>query len=244
MNKIFYLGVCILLKCLFFILKFVYDSFKSLVKMAPKLKLTYFDIPGRAEVTRLMLHYGNVEFEDSRVYVEYVDFIVISPDFVRMRESGALPFQQLPLFQIDDTVLAQSEAIERWAARYVGLLPQDPLHAAQVDMTICALREVLDLTLDIKWQAKDEEHKQALNKNFMEQTLPRIFNGIEKYAGSTFLHGDEPTYADISLFAIVKTVLGPMLDTFDLSVFPKLQSSIENVGKLPTLAEYLKRYNN
>ena len=200
--------------------------------MAPKLKLTYFDLPARGEVTRLILHYGNVEFEDCRAK---------SPEFAQLRESGALPFQQLPLFQIDDTVLVQSEAIERWAARYVGLLPQDPLQAAQVDMTICALREVLDVALDVKYHSKDKEHKQALTKK-LEQTMLKIFGGIEKYAGSTFLHGDEPTYADITLFAIVETILRQTVDNLDLSAFPKLQNSIEKVGKLPTLAEYLKRY--
>lgn len=201
--------------------------------MAPKLKLTYFDLPARGEVTRLLLHYGNVEFEDFRAK---------SPDFRELRDSGALPFQQLPIFQIDDKVLAQSEAIERWAANYVGLLPQDPLHLAEMDMTICALREVLDLLLDIKYHSKDEEQKQEFTKKFLENIIPKFFGGIEKYAGSTFLHGDKPTYADIALFAIVETILRQTLDNVDLSAYPKLLNSIEKVGKLPTLAEYLKRY--
>ena len=32
--------------------------------MAPKIKLIYFDARGRAEMNRIMLTYGEVEFED------------------------------------------------------------------------------------------------------------------------------------------------------------------------------------
>ena len=32
--------------------------------MAPKIKLIYFDARGRAEMNRIMLTYGGVEFED------------------------------------------------------------------------------------------------------------------------------------------------------------------------------------
>lgn len=35
--------------------------------MSPPYKLTYFDIMGLAEPIRLLLSYGNLEFEDCRV---------------------------------------------------------------------------------------------------------------------------------------------------------------------------------
>ena len=35
--------------------------------MAPKVKLMYFDIRARAEIIRIMLNYGGIEFEDKRV---------------------------------------------------------------------------------------------------------------------------------------------------------------------------------
>ena len=34
--------------------------------MAPKIKLIYFNARGRAEMNRIMLNYGGIEFEDVR----------------------------------------------------------------------------------------------------------------------------------------------------------------------------------
>ena len=200
---------------------------------APKLKVTYFDGPGRAEVTRLLLHYGKVEFEDERLDKE---------GFGKLRETGVLPFQQLPVLHIDDTILAQSEAMESWAAHFVGLIPQDPLKAAQVQMTICALRDVSDAMVKIVFMTKDEEEKKTLKAKFLEETLPKIFGGIEKYATDGFLHGDQITYADIATFSLVERFLRPNFDNLSLEAYPKLAASVEKVGKLPALADYLKRY--
>ena len=35
--------------------------------MAPKVQLMYFDIRARAEIVRIMLNYGGIEFEDKRI---------------------------------------------------------------------------------------------------------------------------------------------------------------------------------
>ena len=37
------------------------------MRRMPKIKLTYFNIEGKAELIRLLLHAGNFEFEDFRV---------------------------------------------------------------------------------------------------------------------------------------------------------------------------------
>jgi len=41
--------------------------------MAPKVKLTYFNLRGRAELPRLLLAYGNIEYEDCRLTPGFVD---------------------------------------------------------------------------------------------------------------------------------------------------------------------------
>ena len=41
--------------------------------MAPKVKLMYFDLRARAEIIRIMLNYGGVEFEDKRIQPSWVE---------------------------------------------------------------------------------------------------------------------------------------------------------------------------
>eukprot|EP00951_Prasinocladus_malaysianus_P034501 scaffold348578_cov21-Prasinocladus_malaysianus.AAC.1 len=91
-----------------------------------KIVLTYFnDGKGRSELPRLCLKYGEVEFDDERIpYDEYK----------RRRAARVLPLGQLPVLEVDGTVIAQSCAIARWCAAHVGLLPSSPLLVAKVDM--------------------------------------------------------------------------------------------------------------
>ena len=153
-----------------------------------------------------------------------------------------MPFQQLPVLYIDDTILAQSEAMESWAARFVGLIPQDPLKAAQVQMTICALRDLMTPVIDIIFLTKDEQEKETKKTKFLDETVPKILGAIDKYATNAYIHGDEPTYADFAMFCMIERFLRPTFDKLNLDAYPKVASSVEKIGKLPALAAYLQRY--
>merc|ERR1711982_261013 len=48
-------------------------KFNFTTNMAPKVKLTYFNLRGRAEPTRMLLAYGGIEYEDCRVTPGFVD---------------------------------------------------------------------------------------------------------------------------------------------------------------------------
>ncbi|GFH29640.1 uncharacterized protein HaLaN_28333, partial [Haematococcus lacustris] len=82
--------------------------------MAPHIRLIYFDIPGKAELTRVLLNVGNVPFEDYTISRE--QWAELKP---------TMPYGQIPVLEVDGKQLAQSSAIERYAARLAGLYPQD-----------------------------------------------------------------------------------------------------------------------
>ena len=76
--------------------------------MAPKVKLTYFNLRGRAEPTRLLLAYGGIEYEDCRLVPGFVDpkeWMVLKPN---------TPYGSVPLLEWNGEVLAQSMAIARY----------------------------------------------------------------------------------------------------------------------------------
>ena len=74
----------------------------------PVIKFTYFDIEAKGELTRLLLHAGNFDFEDNRI--------------PRSEWPGELKkatmFGQLPMLCWDGIELAQSMAIVRLVVKY------------------------------------------------------------------------------------------------------------------------------
>lgn len=53
------------------------------------LRLTYFNLSGRAEATRLALSLGDVDFEDKRI--SFAEFPEVAP---------TTPFKQLPVIEV------------------------------------------------------------------------------------------------------------------------------------------------
>ena len=100
-----------------------------------KLTIIYPDVPfWRAEMSRLALFIGGIEFEDLRPSRE---------EIAKMRTEGIFPFGQFPVLQVDGKTIAQTGAIARYCGKLSGLYPTDNyFYAAKVD-------EVIDLATDI-----------------------------------------------------------------------------------------------
>merc|ERR1712071_460590 len=92
----------------------------------PPVKLYYFDIEGKGEGIRRALYYSKIPFIDVRLD---------RATFMKMKESGELPFGQLPALRTADGkhLLAQSAAIYRYIGKISSLYPEDLIEAAKVD---------------------------------------------------------------------------------------------------------------
>merc|ERR1712213_4471 len=76
----------------------------------PMVKLTYFDLEGRGELIRLLLHAGNIDFEDFRFgFGEWA------------KHKPNTPFGSVPVLHWDGEEMAQTMAIVRFVARKVGM---------------------------------------------------------------------------------------------------------------------------
>merc|ERR1711862_776828 len=187
---------------------------------------------GRAELSRLLFHYGQIAFEDERISHE---------EFTKRKDT--FPFKQLPVLQIDDDiVIAQSSAIVRYATELVGLTPKDPVLMAQVEMTLEALKDFGEAYVNMAFYTFDEKLKEEKKKKLVEQTLPLIFGKIEKYATENgVIHGDTLTAADFDAYYYIEYLLSPHFDTFQPSDYPKLQKVVTKVKNLPQLSAYLNK---
>ncbi|KAF4319144.1 hypothetical protein JM18_006159 [Phytophthora kernoviae] len=165
----------------------------------PKLKLTYFPFPGRAEPIRLALFMGGLAFEDERIGV----------DELNSRRSS-LPFNQLPVLEVDGEMVSQALAILRYVGTLSGLYsPSNIMEMLRIDEVFSLIDEFYS---SYTWNASYFEQypmKQLqLRTTLAEETLPKTLgfleNRVSRWGG---LHsvGDKLTVADLAIYSLLWT---------------------------------------
>ncbi|KAF0719927.1 Aste57867_683 [Aphanomyces stellatus] len=200
-------------KALLFSFNLQVDRTSSITMRFPTLKVTYFDMAGRAEMARLALVIGDVPFEDERLARE--DWMALKP---------TVPFKQLPLLTVDGQVLTQSSAISRYAAILGGVYPTtNPLDACRVD-EIVAYREDVFMTLLPTLFEQDANKKKAMREEQAATKLPEMFCLLEARLGVTssgpwFL--DSISQADLAVYTMVGVFKSGLLDGIPLDICDK-----------------------
>lgn len=213
-----------------------------------KLRLQYFDFPGRAEPARLAFTLGGIEFEDDRFPRE--KWTEIKP---------TTPFGQVPVLYRDGKPIAQSMNILRIAGREAGLYPDSVIE--DIDETIELVSD-----LDRAWSTvlyvslkpntvgysddfpKTEEGKakvKELRTNFVENVLPQHLQRFVDKLNTTgaFLCGDSPTIADCAFVPGIRRFQAGFIDHVPpscLDKFPVILAYLERFAQLPAIKTYSK----
>ncbi|TMW63438.1 hypothetical protein Poli38472_002379 [Pythium oligandrum] len=194
----------------------------------PKLKLIYFDLAVRGELTRLALTYGGIDFDDERI-----------PFSEWSGRKSSFPLGQLPAIELDGEVYVQSMAMARYAGRLSGLYPDDPLQALKVDMVIETVLEVLDTYVNTQFSTAEKDVQAKNTKQAVEVTFPRLFAFIEKSIGGKFVLGDGVCLADIFIFDVVTNAVTVRFPEFTLVPYPNVQAVVELIKATPCVSAYL-----
>eukprot|EP00802_Teleaulax_amphioxeia_P026956 Tamp_28151.p1 GENE.Tamp_28151~~Tamp_28151.p1 ORF type:complete len:260 (+),score=46.35 Tamp_28151:77-781(+) len=132
--------------------------------------LHYFDGRGRAEPIRWMLE------ETGTPYTENI--IRTREDMSRLRSSGKLLYNQVPMLEIDGLCIVQCEAILRYLARKNDMLGADLAESARVDMVHAATNDIRGSMLGVPFNPP--QARPAMLQQCLETTLPKYLAPIER----------------------------------------------------------------
>jgi glutathione S-transferase len=189
----------------------------------------------RAEIIRIILNYGGIPFEDFTFKFE------AWPEY-----KPKMPFGQVPVLEVDGEPLAQSTAIQRYAAKLAGLIPEDLFAAAKVDEAHALIAEMQDVIAPTN-AVKDPEAKIKARQEAIAGPLKEKLSKLASLltsAGGKFLTGDAPTYADIAAYKFMSGLVGGTMDGIPTDVFdeyPELKAFHKRVAELPPIK---KMYEN
>ena len=190
-------------------------------------KLHYTRSRGRAETTRWMLAINNIPFEN---------ILIDTPAKLKaLRATGKLPFDQMPLLEIDGRNLSQSSAMIRYLARRGGFYGDSDTDALWCDLIAGAVSDFAETGLKAMFQPTDEiaisEQQATFNK------FAPCFEMRLKENGTGFFVGARLSFADVILVESLSSYLEWIPNILESS--PLLKSLNETVLNQPGIKAYL-----
>ncbi|KAL3673701.1 hypothetical protein V7S43_001398 [Phytophthora oleae] len=200
-----------------------------------KLKLTYFPFPGRAEPIRLALFISGIPFEDERIGVDELN-----------RRRSTLPFNQLPVLDVNGVVVSQALAILRYVGTLGGLYsPSDIMEALRIDESFSLIDEFYS---SYAWNAsyfeKDPTKQMKLRSILAEETLPNTMRLLEERVSKwngRYSVGDRLTVADLAIYSLLWTFQSGRIAGVPTSVvapYTKLVNIYETVAAHSAVVEW------
>ncbi|CEP02483.1 Glutathione S-transferase [Plasmodiophora brassicae] len=203
---------------------------------SPSIKLTYFDMPGRAETIRLALHVAGVPYEFERVARD--QWPSLKPK---------TPFGGLPVMTIDGVQYAQTHALLRYVAAIGKMEPATPIDRLKVDQIIEANTDIVTALMP-SLREPDAQKKMAMRKELADTTLPPLLKGIDRALGQNatpgYTCGSTITIADISLWGLTQWFRSGMIDGIPKDLidgYPAIAKVVQTVGEHPKVAEWVKQ---
>ena len=209
-------------------------------------------IQGRGEFVRLALEYAAIPYKDVARLPEYQggggSALYESLDSVHPR---TIPFAP-PYLKAGRIVIGQTANILLFLGARHRLAPASEagwLWTHQLQLTIADyVAEVHDTHHPISLGDYYEDQKPAAAKRttaFRKSRIPKFFGYFEKVldrAGSKFVNGKQPSYADLSLFQVVEgsRYAFPRWMHKHERQYPKLIALRDRVAALPRIASYLE----
>jgi glutathione S-transferase len=202
----------------------------SSMKGPGALTLYFLPMRAQAEAVRMILHYGEIEFED--VIVSVIDWETVKT------ASDIAPFGQLPSLRLPSgEIIAQTGSIIRYVAKLAKIYPEDPVLAARADMIYEFAQDLNSINPIVNfWPVITEDWTNAYKSYFGE--LARNLQIAQNYLGyEPFFGGNTPHHGDFEMFHIFDLCL--LVNPACLDEFPLLQAFYHRMKDMPVIQHYL-----
>uniref|UniRef100_A0A1I7TSF8 glutathione transferase n=1 Tax=Caenorhabditis tropicalis TaxID=1561998 RepID=A0A1I7TSF8_9PELO len=200
----------------------------------PSYKLTYFDVRGLAEASRLLFHLAGVEFEDHRVAFG-------GSEWEKLKEKT--PFGQMPVLSVDGFEIPQSAAILRYLAKKFGFAGKTPEEQAWADAIVDQFKDFFGQFRQLIIAQRSGKSVEEIEKVKKEVVIParesyfKILNGLLNKSKSGFLVGDGITFADLVIAENIETL--EKFGFFNPSEESKLDGLRKKVYTHPNIKGYV-----
>ena len=178
--------------------------------MSDTYKLVYFNGRGLAETSRLLFAVAEQEYEDFRYPLNIIDmktYNMLKEEFDLDKSNNKLlgSLNKVPYLQVNDEIIPQSKAIERYIAKRFKLMGDSLTQEAQIDSICECVRDFKDLYQKVR-KIDDEDKKKEAMTEWFTLTLPEKFKLLEHLLcknNECFSVGYKLSLADVVLFSFI-----------------------------------------
>ncbi|XP_054285800.1 glutathione S-transferase-like [Macrosteles quadrilineatus] len=198
--------------------------------MAPKYKLSYFNVKALGEPIRMMLSYMGEEFEDHRF--ESDEWVKIKP---------TTPFGKSPVLYVDGNQLCQSRSITRYLGRKAGLAGKDEWEDLQIDMIVDVIDDFRAELAKYEYE-KDAQRKAAVKGPLFSEIAPFYLKKIDAVIKNNngFLANGKLSWADV-YFLGISDYLSHMYESDIAADYPNIKALLVNVSSLPKIKAWIDK---
>jgi prostaglandin-H2 D-isomerase / glutathione transferase len=200
------------------------------------IKLTYFDFDGgRGEAARITLAGRKIAFEDDRISFQQLG---------ELKAKKTLPFGAVPVIEIDGTIIAQSNAINRYVGKLADLYPKDSLAALYCDEAMDTVEDAISKFV-LTFGIEDQEELKAKREALIAGPFTTVLTGLERQLssrGGKFFDGSSFSVADIVVFVWLKGLRKGHIDYVPTDIVktiaPKLDAYYGQMKNQEVIASY------
>ncbi|KAF8777973.1 Glutathione S-transferase like protein [Argiope bruennichi] len=151
--------------------------------------VAYWDLRGRGEPIRYLLHFKRVDFEDKRYPADVEGF----QEWQKDKFNLGFDFPNLPYYIDGDIKLTQSIAIMRYLGQKLGL---DGKTDEQKRRVLVAEQQSVDFRNKLRSYVMEKEYETTGKDEFLKSVEPMFQQWEKLLEERKFLAGNDVTYVD------------------------------------------------